>query len=189
MTIKTILRQLNMPVRSGAQSREVEDELRHHIEMRTRDNIAAGMTPEDAAADAARRFGDFDQLAAICEQIKDERFAGMLKIYKGIIWLMLGCGLTLILSANVDTLRSVGVWLILIAILLRLLVHLRETEPDQHRIRAAGRLSLSVIHPINRFPSEGLAEGHFTPDSVYDLQGRTPIERVISGENIGEDVK
>lgn len=38
--------------------REVEEELRSHIEMRTEDNVAAGMDPTEARYDAQRRFGN-----------------------------------------------------------------------------------------------------------------------------------
>ena len=38
--------------------RDVEDELRAHIEMRAQDNLAAGMSPEEARYDARRRFGN-----------------------------------------------------------------------------------------------------------------------------------
>src|SRR5580658_10149719 len=37
---------------------EIEAELHAHIEMRTADNIAAGMSPEDARRDALLRFGN-----------------------------------------------------------------------------------------------------------------------------------
>ena len=37
---------------------EIEAELRSHIEMRTTDNIAAGMSPEEARRDAVLRFGN-----------------------------------------------------------------------------------------------------------------------------------
>src|SRR5579859_7622974 len=37
---------------------EVDEELASHIEMRTADNISAGMTPEEARRDAALRFGN-----------------------------------------------------------------------------------------------------------------------------------
>lgn len=57
MTVKTTLRQLNAYVRSGPSSCEVEDELRFHIEMRTRDNIAAGMTMAPACPPATDSTG------------------------------------------------------------------------------------------------------------------------------------
>ena len=37
--------------------REVDEELRFHLEARVRDNLAAGMTPTEARQDAIRRFG------------------------------------------------------------------------------------------------------------------------------------
>ena len=50
---------------------DVDDELAFHIEMRTRDNIAAGMTPEAARAEALRRFGDVGGIAGECRSIDD----------------------------------------------------------------------------------------------------------------------
>jgi hypothetical protein len=38
--------------------RDVDDELRSHLEMRAADNAAAGMTPDEARYDAQRRFGN-----------------------------------------------------------------------------------------------------------------------------------
>ena len=38
--------------------RELDEELRSHIEMRTTDNIAAGMSANEARYDAQRRFGN-----------------------------------------------------------------------------------------------------------------------------------
>jgi predicted permease len=38
--------------------KEIEDELRAHVAMRTEDNVAAGMSPDSAARDARLRFGN-----------------------------------------------------------------------------------------------------------------------------------
>jgi hypothetical protein len=43
--------------RAARVSNEIEEELRYHIDARTADNIAAGMSREDARRDAVRRFG------------------------------------------------------------------------------------------------------------------------------------
>jgi hypothetical protein len=37
---------------------DLDDELLSHVDMRTEDNLAAGMSPEDACYDAQRRFGN-----------------------------------------------------------------------------------------------------------------------------------
>lgn len=179
-TIKSILRRMGAPVRSGAADREIEDELRFHIEMRTRDNIAAGMNPEDAAADAMRRFGDFDHIRAICEKISEERLAGAMKVIKGIAWLMIGCGLTLKMAAGLQAFRDVGDFLILIAVLWRLLLHLRETQPNQQRIRTAEQPTLSIIHTIGDFSASSPVERPINPVPAYDKDGRTPVERLLS---------
>ena len=44
-------------LRPAKVSDEIEEELRYHIDARTADNIAAGMSREDARGDAVRRFG------------------------------------------------------------------------------------------------------------------------------------
>src|SRR5690242_12342855 len=97
--IKSILRCL----RSRAFEHEIEEELRFHVEMRTRDNIASGMAEEDAKREALRRFGDFDHVHAECREISRERLmdGAIMKAMKGITGVMLGCGLTLILSSEV----------------------------------------------------------------------------------------
>jgi hypothetical protein len=176
-TIKSILRRLGAPVRGGAAGREIEDELRFHIEMRARDNITAGMSPEDAVADAMRRFGDFDQIRTVCEAIRKERLAGIMKVIKGCAWVILGCGLILKMSSN--KVAVVGDFLILIALLWRLLIHLREMQPDRLRVIADLR---------ERFYGGPLSVSGFTEDApkavpAYDKDGRTPVERLISDES------
>ena len=49
---------------------EVESELRLHVQMRTRANIEAGMTPEAAQLAAEQSFGDFNRVKDSCCEIK-----------------------------------------------------------------------------------------------------------------------
>ncbi len=53
-----MLRRFSNLFRSHKLQREIEAELRSHTEMRTQDNMAAGMSPEEARRDALRRFGN-----------------------------------------------------------------------------------------------------------------------------------
>ena len=181
-TIKSVLRQLGAPVRGGAAGREIEDELRYHIELRTRDNIAAGMSPEDAAADAMRRFGDFDQIRSVCEEIRKERLGGFMKVIKGSAWVILGCGLMLKMSSNILAFQNVGEFLILIALLWRLLIHLREIQTDRPRGLGYEPPPLSIIHTIGDLSASGSTEDAPKPVPTYDKDGRTPVERLISDE-------
>ena len=66
---------------AGQVQREVEEEVAFHLEMRIRDLVARGMTPDAARAEAERRFGDVRgyraELGAIDEgRRSDERRAG-----------------------------------------------------------------------------------------------------------------
>ena len=45
-------------LRPARVSDEIDEELRYHINARTADNAAAGMSQEEARADAVRRFGN-----------------------------------------------------------------------------------------------------------------------------------
>jgi hypothetical protein len=49
---------------------EVEAELRFHVQMRTRANIAEGMTPDEAQLAARQSFGDFNRIKISCCEIK-----------------------------------------------------------------------------------------------------------------------
>ena len=57
-------------------AREIDDELRFHIEMRTRDNLAAGMAPDQAERAARRSFGN---LTSVREESHAIRGGGALE--------------------------------------------------------------------------------------------------------------
>ena len=54
----SFLARLKGLLRKERLDRELDEELRSHVEMRTADNLAAGMSPENARFDAQRRFGN-----------------------------------------------------------------------------------------------------------------------------------
>lgn len=54
------------PIRQLEQ--EILDELEFHVEMRTLDNISAGMSPCEARQNAVNRFGDFRQIYMSCRR-------------------------------------------------------------------------------------------------------------------------
>ena len=55
-----------------AVKQEIDEELRFHIGQRTAENLAAGMSPEDAAREARKRFGN---LQSVREECRDARGA------------------------------------------------------------------------------------------------------------------
>jgi hypothetical protein len=50
-------------------AREVDSELRFHIEMRARANIEGGMKPDEAQRAALQSFGDFERVKTECCEI------------------------------------------------------------------------------------------------------------------------
>ena len=66
--------------------RDMEEELRAHIALRTEANIAAGMSPSEALRDARMRFGGMEAIREACRDVRgvgildvliqDVRFAG-----------------------------------------------------------------------------------------------------------------
>ncbi len=48
---------------------EIREELEYHLEMRTDDNVRAGMEPNEARRDAQQRFGDFETSRIACRKI------------------------------------------------------------------------------------------------------------------------
>jgi RNA polymerase sigma-70 factor (ECF subfamily) len=85
------------PVRVVEQ--EILDELEFHIEMRTLDNVRAGMSADDARQDAVRRFGDFERIHKRCRQtLLGERI--MLQRVQAVLTLVL-LGAVIVLGVQV----------------------------------------------------------------------------------------
>jgi predicted permease len=60
------------PLKKSVQ-REVDEELAFHVEMRVRELVARGMSPDAARADALRRFGDLAMVMTVCRRIGEGR--------------------------------------------------------------------------------------------------------------------
>src|SRR5262245_9239424 len=83
---RTILSRLRLLFQRVEVKRDIDEELRFHIEQRTTENVAAGMKPEDAAREARKRFGNFQTMREECRDVRgasigdslfeDIRFAG-----------------------------------------------------------------------------------------------------------------
>ncbi len=58
--------------------RDIDEELRFHLDMRIQENIRSGMSPEDAKREALRRFGN---ITRIKEQSHDIRGGGMIETF------------------------------------------------------------------------------------------------------------
>ena len=83
-----IRRAFRLPTTSERLLRELDEEVRFHVEMRARRLMESGMAREDAYAEALRRFGDVDELRDYCQTIEvthmrrvelTERFGSLLQ--------------------------------------------------------------------------------------------------------------
>lgn len=50
--------------------REMDEEMRFHLELRTRKNLEAGMPPEEARYAALRSFGGMEQVKEVCRDLR-----------------------------------------------------------------------------------------------------------------------
>src|SRR3569833_2199553 len=65
-----VRRAFRLPATSERIARELDDEVRFHVEERARKLIAQGLSTEAAYAEALRRFGDVDDLRDYCVAIE-----------------------------------------------------------------------------------------------------------------------
>ena len=165
------LEDLRRRFRGGAElEREIDDELRFHLEMRTRANLAAGAPPGEARGDALRRFGDLDRIRDQCREAgrrdaADELGARALKLF---IWLIVAGGIFMRLKIPVAPIQQIGDICVLIAVLWRLLIFGRERRSAPSPALAPGDESPGI-----------LGERLEPPAQSFDPRGRTPVERVI----------
>jgi hypothetical protein len=141
-------------------AREVEAELRFHIEMRTRANIEVGMKPDQAQLAARQSFGDFDGVKTECCEIsRSLPFESTpLKMALYITIAVLAGGAALV-AVNLPHHNLGGVlWqLVAIAVLARAFI--------------VGRRAISKKRLAG--------EAHSVAISAHDEQGRTPVERMF----------
>ena len=140
--------------------REVETELRSHIEMRTRANVEQGMRPDEAQRAALQSFGNFEQVRNSCCEIRRSLPFDSTLLRMGLhITIAVVAGLAALWAVNVPHHNLTGVMrqLIAIAVLAYLFIVVR-------RARSKQRLD---CEPVN------------AKITAYDQQGRTPVERVL----------
>jgi putative ABC transport system permease protein len=76
-TLRTIWSRIRWLWQRREVKREIDEELRFHLEQRTAENVAAGMAPEAAASEARKRFGNVQSIREECREKRGVSFGEM----------------------------------------------------------------------------------------------------------------
>ena len=71
---RTVWSRVRALFQSRAVKREIDDELGFHLESAVDANIASGMSPEEAARAARRRFGNVQNVRERCRELRGASF-------------------------------------------------------------------------------------------------------------------
>ena len=73
-TLRAIFLRIRSFCHRGGAKREIDEELRFHIDQRTAENIAAGMSREEAAREARKSFGNVQSVREECREKRGASF-------------------------------------------------------------------------------------------------------------------
>ena len=146
--------------------REIEEELRFHLELLTEQHVQQDMSFARARDAALIRFGNVEQVKDQCVEISRRNRPLIRALKSFLILVFLGGVLVRVFSTELAVTRA-GDVLMAIALLGRLFFYVRGLNPS--RFTSIDERSSPLM--LN----DGLAS--FT---TYDQRKRTPLERVIS---------
>jgi hypothetical protein len=169
-------------------AREVEAELRFHIEMRARANIEGGMRPDEAHLAALQSFGDFDTVKTRCCEISRSFPFDSTVLRMGMhIAIAALAGGAALWAVNIrhDNFMSVLRQLVAIAVLTRLFVFVRGANSTGRFAgdRAGGVFGTeSERFRKNKVLSNDVGDERSVSIASHDEQGCTPVERMFNSE-------
>lgn len=146
--------------------REVDDELRFHLDLLTDEHCRQDMPPDEARFKAEERFGDFEQIRDQCVEIsmRNSLQTRALKSFLAVLFVM---GILVYALGTEYHVRRIGEVLMMIGLLGRLLVYVRSLQRSSFLSGATDTSPLKLNDSQMSF-------------TAYDQRMRTPVERVIS---------
>lgn len=147
--------------------REIEEELRYHLELLTEQHLQQDMSVTEAKDAALKRFGNVEQIKDLCVEIS-RNTRPVIRALKFFVILVFIVGvLVRVLSTDLDVTR-IGNTLIFISFMGRLFFYVRDLNPS--RFTSKDEPSSPLM----------LNDGALKSFTAYDQKRRTPLERVIS---------
>jgi hypothetical protein len=146
--------------------REIDEELRFHLERLTEENLGLEMSLDQAQAVALKRFGNIDRIKDQCAEIS-RRSNPLLRALKAFMMLVFLLGILVRVFSFEFHLTRMGDVLIAVGVLGRLLVYVRGLNPSSYLPRP------EILSPLR------LIDNSQTSIRAYDQKKRTPVERVI----------
>lgn len=146
--------------------REVENELRFHLELLTEANLQRGMTLKEAEEKASKRFGNVERIKNQCVEISERNRPAVRVLKFFLIVVFSGGVLARILSADIYV-KQIGNMLMVIAALGGLLLYVRGLRPFSFVPTSENRspLGLSVVE-----------------ETTDNRKKSTPLERIIADD-------
>ena len=130
--MRDLTRRLFNPIGSEAIEREVEEELRFHLEMLTEQHLQHADTLVEARASALRRFGNVEQVKDQCVEIS-KRKRPFTRALKSFLILTFLTGIFVRIFGTELHVERVGVMLIAVGVMGRFLVYVRGLKPAGFR--------------------------------------------------------
>jgi hypothetical protein len=146
--------------------RDIEEELRLHLELLTAEHLQTHLSLEQATDLALERFGDYDQVRNQCVEIS-RRSRPLIRVLKSFLILVFLAGVLVSILSPEYHITRMGHVLMAVAGLSRLWLYVRALT-SSNLLSKHDNLSPLRLNENTR------------PFSVYDERRRTPLERVIS---------
>ena len=147
-------------------SREIEDELRHHLDLLTRELCRQNLPRDEARAQAEARFGNVEQIRNQCLEIS-MRNTPQARALKSLLILVFVAGVLVRVLGMEYHVTRMGDVLMMVGLLGRLWLHARGLNPS--RFFSKPDTSSQLILSERGQEVAG-----------FDQSGRTPLERLIS---------
>jgi hypothetical protein len=146
--------------------REIEEELRFHLDLLTDEHCRQDLDWDAASLAAQKRFGNVEQIRDQCVKISRRSRPAIraLKFFLSVVFLV---GVLVRVFSPEYHLTRVGDILIAVGILSQLLLYVRGLNPSSFLSMTEDSIRLSLNDSIDSF-------------TAFDQNGRTPLERIIS---------